>query len=365
MRKTTYILFILVGLLPVFGFAQELPLFSNYTVNPLIYNPANAGQSSDIQTFLHHRTQWTGFKGSPVSHLLTMSTPLAKINSGIGISIQNDQRGLFNTLIGSVKYAYHAKINQQSRLSLGVGIDVQNRLLRIGESTVRDVDDPLLNNGSLSETFMDASFGIEYHLLNKLSIGLSTPQLLKGKSSSDSYVKNSSYFIAQASYLLDLSSSKNIKLQPVVLARYANNIPLQYDVNALLHYKDMFIAGAGYRSNYAINFHAGIVFKSLTVRYVYDFATVNSNLNAGLSHEITLGYTIGVNKNKSLILPDEPTVKEKEEEPLSAEKIRAILNLLIDEFFESGKNSPEEIKKIELLKETIFNLLDSMDNKNK
>lgn len=361
MRKTTYILFILVGLLPIFTFAQELPLFSNYTVNPLMYNPANAGQSSDVQTFLHHRTQWTGFKGSPTSQLLTVSAPLTAINSGIGISIQNDQRGLFNTLIGSVKYAYHAKINQQSRLSLGVGIDVQNRLLRIGESTVRDVDDPLLNNGSLSETFLDASFGLEYHFLNKLSVGLSVPQLLKGNGGSDSFVKNSSYFIAQASYLLDLSSTKSIKLQPVVLVRYSNNIPLQYDVNALLHYKDMFIAGAGYRSNYAINFHAGVVFKSLTVRYVYDFATVNSNLNAGLSHEITLGYTIGVNKNKSLILPDEPTVKEKEEEPLSADKIRAILNLLIDEFFESGKNSPEEIKKIELLKETIFKLLDNMN----
>ncbi|MBI2279894.1 MAG: type IX secretion system membrane protein PorP/SprF [Bacteroidetes bacterium] len=362
MRKTIYILFISVGLLPVFTFGQELPLFSNYTVNPLIYNPANAGQSNDIQTFLHQRTQWTGFKGSPVSHLLTMSAPLTKINSGIGISVQNDQRGLFNTLIGSVKYAYHAKINQQSRLSLGVGIDVQNRLLRIGESTVRDVDDPLLNNGSLSETFMDASFGIEYHFLNKLSIGLSAPQLLKGNGGGDFYVKNSRYFISQISYMFEVSSSKNIKLQPLVLARYSNNIPLQYDINALLHYKDMFMIGTGYRSNYALNFHAGVVLKNLTFRYVYDFATVNSNLNSGLSHEITLGYTFGLNKKEPVILPQEDTMVE-EEEPLSADKIRAILNLLIDEYFESGNNNPEELKKVELLKETIFNLLDSMDKK--
>lgn len=362
MRKITNILVALVGLLPIFGYSQELPLFSNYTVNPLLYNPANAGQSSDLQTFLHHRTQWTGFKGSPVSHLLTMSAPLTKINSGIGISVQNDQRGLFNTLIGSVKYAYHAKINQQSRLSLGVGIDVQNRLLRIGESTVRDLDDPLLNNGSLSETFMDASFGVEYHFLNKLSVGLSVPQLLKGNSGNDSYVKNTRYFIGQASYLYDLSTSNNIKIEPVVLVRYSENVPIQYDVNALLHYKDMFIVGAGYRSNYAVNFHLGIALKNLSFRYVYDFATINSNLNAGLSHEITLGYTFGLNKGLIISTIEEPIVKEKEE-PLSADKIRAILNLLIDEFFESGNNDPEELKKVELLKETIFNLLDSMDKK--
>lgn len=61
-----------------------------------------------------------------------------------------------------------------------------------------------------------------------------------------------------------------------------------------MHYKDIFIVGVGYRSNYAINFHVGVALKSLTVRYVYDFATVNTNLNAGLSHEITLGYTLNL-----------------------------------------------------------------------
>lgn len=360
MKKTTYLLFILTGLLPVFGFAQEIPLFSNYTVNPLIYNPANAGQSSDVQTFLHHRTQWTGFKGSPTSQLLTVSAPLTAINSGIGFSIQNDQRGLFNTLTGSVKYAYHAKLNQQSRLSFGLGLDIQNRLLRIGESTVKDTEDPLVNRGSISETFFDATFGIEYHLLNKLTIGLSVPQLLEGNARGEnSVVKNSRYFIGQASYLLNVTSSGDVKIEPVVLSRYSQNVPIQYDVNALLHYKDMFMVGAGYRSNYAVNFHAGIVFKSLTVRYVYDFAAVNSNLNTGLSHEITLGYTLNLNKKEPVVFTEEVPVDT--EEPLSKDKIRAILNLLIDEFFEVPNKDLDEMKKIELLRETIFELLDNMN----
>ncbi|MGE0560681.1 MAG: type IX secretion system membrane protein PorP/SprF [Flavobacteriales bacterium] len=359
MRKLINILLIIVGLIPVRGLGQELPLFSNYTINPLIYNPANAGQTTDVQFFLHHRTQWLGFKGSPVSHLLTMSAPLPSINSGIGMSVQNDQRGFFNSSSGSVKYAYHAKINQSSKLSLGLGLDIYNRILRIGESTVRDIDDPLVNNGSSSETFLDASFGIEYRFLNKLIVGVSVPQLLKNNAKdNDSYVKNSRYFIGQTSYLLDLSPTNNLKIEPVVLVRYSDNTPLQYDLNTLLHYKNIFTVGGGYRSNYAFSFHAGVIMKNLTFRYVYDFATINSNLNKGLSHEITVGYTFKQYK-KEIVIPSE----DLKDEPLSAEKIRAILNLLIDEYFESGKNNPEELKKVELLKETIYNLLDSMNKK--
>lgn len=357
MKTTKYILPLLFITLPFWVKGQEVPLYSNYTVNPMVYNPAHVGYNNEIQVFLHHRTQWSGFNGSPVTNLFTLSAPLKRSNSGIGLSIQNDQRGLFNTIVGSLKYAYHAKINSKSKLSLGIGIDVQNRTLRIGESIVKDIEDPLINKGSISETFLDASFGIKYNI-NKLSVGISVPQILEGHGDSNgSSVKNSRYYIGQASYLLDISSSKNIQIEPVILTRYTKNSPLQYDVNTLIHYKNMFLIGVGYRSNYAFNLHAGVTLKNIQVRYAYDFVNSNSYLNKGLSHEITLGYTFSSSYQN-------PQIKtfEEAEEPLSSEKIKAILNLLIDEFFDSGANTPEDIKRIELLKESIFNLLHSMEN---
>lgn len=361
MRIVKNILVYLSILLSFSAVGQELPFFSNYTINPLVYNPASAGEKDEVQTFLHHRTQWSGFKGSPVSHLFTITAPVTNINSGIGLSLQNDQRGLFNTLTGSAKYAYHAKLNQKSTLSFGVGLDIQNRTFRIGESTVRDTEDPLINSGSTSETFFDASFGVKYNLSDKLIVGFSVPQILEANGGTDdSFVKNARYYMGQASYLFNVSSSGKLKVQPVVLARYSKTIPLQYDINALVHYKDLFLIGAGYRAGYAVNLHAGATLKNFQVRYVYDFATVNSNLNAGLSHEITLGYTFNTTSSKPEVHHFEE--EETEEEPLSEDKIRAILNLLIDDFFESGNNNPEELKKIELLRETIFKLLESMEN---
>jgi type IX secretion system PorP/SprF family membrane protein len=360
MRTVKNILITVLTMLPFIGIGQELPFYSNYTVNPLIYNPANAGYKGSLDLFLHHRTQWSGFKGSPVSQLFTLSAPLKKINSGLGISFENDLRGLFNALTGSVKYAYHAKLSQKSNLSFGLGLDIQNRLLRIGESTVRDIEDPMVNKGSTSETFFDATFGIEYHLADKLMIGFSVPQLLEGNQGKEnSFIKNSRYYIGQVSYLLSVTSSENIKIQPIVLVRYSQNLPAQFDANALVHYKDKFLVGVGYRHGYAVNFHMGVRLKDFKVRYVYDFSTVNSNINSGLSHEITLGYTINSGKKEIVTLPIETPLVE--EDPLSAEKIREILNLLIDEFFETGNNNPEDIKKIQILRETIFKLLENMN----
>lgn len=336
--------------------SQEIPFYSSYTVNPLIYNPSLSGLNNEIESYLHHRTQWTGFKGSPVSHLFTLSSPITTINSGLGISIQNDQRGHFNSISGSIKYAYHANISNFSTLSFGLGIDVQNRILRISESTVKDLDDPFLQNNSLSETFLDASFGINYKVKG-LNLGIGIPQILEGGgNNSDFKISNSRYFIGQISYLLDISKSNKIKIEPIVLARYSKNTPLQYDINGLLHFKNMFFIGAGYRSNYAINFHLGIKYKNIQLAYVNDFANVNY-LNNGLSHEITLGYKFGSTKAQTVI----NNIEVDEEEPLSSEKIKTILNLLIDEFFETGGNSPEDIKRIEILKESIFNLLETME----
>ncbi len=350
----------LMGITPFLGFGQEIPFYSNYTINPLIYNPAHAGANEGLEMFLHHRTQWTGYKGSPVSQLFTMSAPLTDINSGIGLSFQNNQRGLFNVLTGSVKYAYHLKLNQKSNLSFGLGLDIQNSVLRIGESTVKDVDDPLVNKGTISETFFDASFGVEYSLADKLKIGLSAPQLIEGGGNTENAMaKNSRYFIGQISYLQKIT--KNIKFQPVVLARYSQNIPVQYDVNGLIHYKDMFLIGAGYRNNYAISLHAGINLNNFKIKYAYDFATINSNLNVGLSHEITLGYTLRFNKKETVTILQEATLPSNA--PLSSDKIREILMLLIDEFFETSNKTPDELKKLEILRETIFKLLEDLESK--
>jgi hypothetical protein len=256
---------------------------------------------------------------------------------------------------------------------LGLGLDIQNRIFRVGESTVKDVEDPVLNSGSISETFIDATFGLAYQYKNKLILGVSVPQLMEGGDGNENTsIKNSRYIIGQVSYLQNVLSSGDIKVQPIVFTRYVKGIPLQYDVNALFHYKDKFLIGAGYRSNYAINFHAGIHIKNIDVRYVYDFVTVNSNVNEGLSHEIALGYTFDLNRNETIreFPPEEPYVEEKpiikeepivKKEPLTPEKVKEILYLLINEFFETSHNNPEEQKKINILRDTIYKLLEGLD----
>lgn len=357
-KKSIVIVFF--GISPLLGLGQQLPLYSNYILNPLVYNPAHTGYSNELQMFLHERVQWTNFKGAPATHLFTIGGPLQKINSGIGLSFYNDQRGLFNTTAGSIKYAYHVKLKTRSKLSFGLSADIQNRTINTGNSIVQDAEDPIVMRGLISETFFDGSFGVEYRFSNKLLLGLSVPQIVQGEDTrTNTGVNNSRYYIAQASYFLDIAKGGDIKVQPVVLVKYQENTPFQYDANALFYYKDKFWIGGGYRSDFAAAIHVGASIKNVKVAYAYDYALANSTINKGINHEITLGYVLNLDRREKII----ENISKNEDptsivDDLSPEKLRQILTILIDEYFELSKSEkPEDKVEAEKLKETIYKLL--------
>ena len=63
MKKIIYSL-IAMGFL-VGARAQQIPLYHQYQVAPLIFNPAFAGQDTTVNASLIHRTQWKGMVGAP------------------------------------------------------------------------------------------------------------------------------------------------------------------------------------------------------------------------------------------------------------------------------------------------------------
>ena len=55
-------------------FAQQLPQFSLRTFDDYVLNPAVAGSNSYPEIKLHHRTQWLGFTGAPITSLISYNT---------------------------------------------------------------------------------------------------------------------------------------------------------------------------------------------------------------------------------------------------------------------------------------------------
>lgn len=56
--------------------AQQLPVYSQYTFNKFLLNPATAGIDGNTTISLLAREQWVGFKGTPKTHAITMDSRL-------------------------------------------------------------------------------------------------------------------------------------------------------------------------------------------------------------------------------------------------------------------------------------------------
>ena len=55
---------------------QQLPLYSQYSMNRFLINPAVAGTEGFTTISLTAREQWIGFKGTPKTHSITIDSKL-------------------------------------------------------------------------------------------------------------------------------------------------------------------------------------------------------------------------------------------------------------------------------------------------
>ena len=80
---------LLLLMLPIFSFSQQMPHYSLYMMNDVVINPSLISTKSENQVALMIRDQWTGFEGSPK----TQSISYYNINHrkyGRGLSVVND-----------------------------------------------------------------------------------------------------------------------------------------------------------------------------------------------------------------------------------------------------------------------------------
>jgi type IX secretion system PorP/SprF family membrane protein len=78
------------------------------------------------------------------------------------------------------------------------------------------------------------------------------------------------------------------------MIKFVDPLPVQFDVNAKLQYRDFAWAGVGYRAKDGVSAMAGLnVAKSITVSYSYDYTTSKINNYTKGTHEIIVGFIIG------------------------------------------------------------------------
>ncbi len=283
-------------------FAQQDPQFTQFMYDRLSVNPAYAGTKDALCATLIGRQQWSGFTGQPNTGLLNLSAPIKSINSGIGLTLIQDDLGPQSTLTARLSYAYHIKIGNTTKLSLGLAAGMLSSSLN-NEWVAYDYNDqglqgigsglgdPLISQEGQTATAFDASFGAYLYNPNYY-VGASVVHLNEGDLS-DMNIKVARHLYFMAGYDFDLSPA--ITLTPHVLAK-TDLASTQLDINATVMYEQTVWLGMTYRLEDAVAAMAGYQFNfsggksAMRIGYSYDFTTSELNNYSSGSHELMLSY---------------------------------------------------------------------------
>ena len=289
MQKVIAILFFggLVGV--VVG--QQLPHFSQYVQNDFLLNPAIAGSKKYNPVRLSFRSQWAGFKDAPMTQVASIHGEIIK-GMGLGSVLFNDVTGPVSRAGVQLAYAYHFKVGDFNKISIGMAGLLYQHVLDKGALTLDEPDDMAIQGGKERRFTADAIFGVAY-TSETLYGGFSAPQLFQSRldfsEEDDGSVSNlMRHYFLTLGYTFRLGA--DYFLDPSVLFKAAEKgSPPQLDVNLRFLYKDLLWAGLSYRHTESVVVMAGIQKNNFLVGYSYDITLSNISKHSTGSHEIMLG----------------------------------------------------------------------------
>ncbi len=285
--------------------AQQDAMFTHYMFNTLAVNPAYAGSRDALTVTGLHRSQWVSFPGAPVTQTLTLHTPLAYENTGVGLSFVNDKIGPVNKTSFYADFSYKIKVTKKASLAFGLkgGLNLMNN--NLSELNLDDAADPAFAANIQSKLLPNFGFGM-YYYTDRYYVGLSVPKLLENDfvanttSGGTNLTSEHRHYFFIAGSVFDLNET--IKLKPTAFVKVTNGAPVEGDVTASFIFNDKFSIGGMFRTGDAVGILAGInITDQFTLGYSFDWSFTNTTMvyNGG-SHEIMLRYDF-IYKNEEKI----------------------------------------------------------------
>ncbi len=272
---------ILCGVVVLMSFnvqAQQDPQYTQYMYNPLVINPAYAGNRGVTSILLLHRSQWVGLDGAPRTQNLSVHSPIGSGKVGLGFSVVNDALGPARETYFNTDFSYTIETGMEGKLSFGLKGSLNLLDVDFSRTNPFNVGDPYLVNID-NKLSPNVGVGIFYHG-SKFYGGLSAPQLLQtnhfdrsGTQSAESFVAEERiHYYGLAGYVFDLNS--DIKFKPSTLVKMVAGAPLAVDVNANFLFYEKLTLGASYRWSAALSGLVGFqVNDGLLLGFAYDRET--------------------------------------------------------------------------------------------
>jgi type IX secretion system PorP/SprF family membrane protein len=291
--------------------AQQDAVTSQFTMNKLFINPGYAGYKETGTLTLAHRNQWIGFKGAPMTTVISYDTPLKKNELAVGGGLMFDKVGPTSRLALNAYFAYRLRLSNRATLSWGAVASTS-----LYQANMTDLVLTSEFYGSQDDAFMNNTKGLiipnvgfgGYYFKKDHFIGVSAPALIRPRlekrviaeqTHMDGRYEPTIYITGGKLFKIN----KDINLNASLLTRAMLNAPVSIGTYVSAIYNKNYTLGLYYhlRENLGIFFQWQID-KQIKVGYSFDVATnLLIRTNYG-SHELACNYALG-GKKKRIVYP--------------------------------------------------------------
>lgn len=295
-------------------YSQQDLQFTQYMFNPQITNAAYAGSSDGLSLTMIGRKQWLNIDGAPTSGAFSLSAPVNKESLALGFTVLYDQVGARENVGISGDIAYRIKLNRRgSRLAFGLKPTIDMFSANFSNKYFVNYSDPSIQGSDVSQMLPNVGFGI-YMYGRRHFISLSAPKLLENQYSDDVQLvmgDQKRHFFFSAGYAIKLNSIWD--LAPTIGIKAVENAPIAPDVTLSAIYNQKLWLGVMLRADdptkeqvgtKLINEISGIlglkIGDKFRIGYAYDYNMTDLSRVTSGSHEIMLGYDLGLFKGKSI-----------------------------------------------------------------
>ena len=270
--------------------AQQDPLYSQYFNNPMLINPAFAGNLERLYAGVAYRTQWAGINGGPLTFNLNSHMSLVDNRIGVGMLAVQDQIGDTKTTQYGGVFSYRIKL-KKSTFSFGMQAGFTRFATDPNAVKIFNNPDPAFNQ--FTQTKFNTGAGLLLQS-ERFTLGLSVPRMLPSTVSQGAGQNIQVYrqnFYLYGSYIWHVN--ERIQFKPSTLLRATASTPISVDLNANFIINNLYTIGLFTRKLNAYGVLLQMVMSNCRLGYVFELPGRSSALNY-TTHEISLSTSLSV-----------------------------------------------------------------------
>lgn len=307
--KRLFIISVLLSLALARAGAQYDASFAQYWDLEPYYNPAAAGKQAKLNVAGAYAMSLTGFENSPKTMYVGADMPVYFLRNyhGVGVSLLNDQIGLFTHQRIALQYAYKRKLFG-GQISAGVQAGFISEKFDGSDLDLGESGDPAFSTSEVNGNTLDLAVGL-YYTHGPWYAGVSMQHVnspLVNLGETNELQVDATYYFT-GGYNIKLKNPF-LSIHPSVLLRSDGSV-FRADVTGRVLYtndKKVMYGALTYSPSNSVTVAVGGQFHGITLGYSYEIYTSALSVGNG-SHGLFVGYQTnidlykkGKNKHKSV-----------------------------------------------------------------